>query len=319
MRTTLGNFGCFILFILFLPLFAIVIGPLLILAALRGYQPLGPITMDTVRYGPAGRVGAFMLGLALWLLIWASLIWLALANVLPGPTVANIFPLNLIPPTSEPVAMPTPPASTFTPVATFTPTSLPATATPTERPTLPAPTPTATPTATPTELFNETLATNTPTSTPELGLPVAKTRTPTPIPPPATLTAADRQAIIATVQEGNLLLRNAIALANEENIQELDTVWYGRALEKAERFATELYDRYAKPFQVELDYITPPTIDKQRNELNEIVVVSREKWSYKGRTQTNQEAFEFIYALNQIDGRWVITRYTYRNLSGDRE
>ncbi len=312
MRAILAKFGCFILFILFLPLFAIFIGPLLVLAAFRGYQSVGPITLDTVRYGPAGRVGALILGLVIWILVWGSLAWLAIASSLPAPTVVNLPPQATATATPAPIITPTPPPPTFTPLATGTPTPLPATTTPTESPTVPPATGTTTPTATPTELFNETLATNTPTTTPELQAERAKTLIPTT--PPATLTFTDRQAAIAAVEEGNLLLRQAINLANEENIQKLETVWHGTALSDAQEFATELYDRYASPFNAQFEYISPPAIGEP-NLLGETVIISREKWSYGGPTKTKQEAFEFIYTLNQKDGRWLITDYTYRNLS----
>ncbi len=311
MRTILARFGCFVLFILFLPLFAIFIGPLLVLAAFRGHQPLGPITLDTVRYGPAGRVGALILGLAIWILVWGSLVWLAIASNLPAPTVVNLPPQATTTAMPAPIVTPTPPSPTFTPLAADRPTLLPTTTTPTESPTVPPATDTTTPTATPTELFNEILATNTPTTTPELQVERAKTLVPTT--PPPTLTLADRQAAIAAVEEGNSLLHQAINLANEENIQKLGTVWHGTALSDAQEFAADLYDRYARPFKAQLEYISPPAIGEP-NLLGETVVFSQEKWSYGGPTKTKQEAFEFIYTLNQKDGRWLITDYTYRNL-----
>ena len=71
----LADFGRLVLLILLLPLILILIGPLLILAAIRGHQPLGPITLDTARYKPVARTGAFILGLLLWLLVWGGLAW----------------------------------------------------------------------------------------------------------------------------------------------------------------------------------------------------------------------------------------------------
>lgn len=105
MRTALANLGCLILLILFLPLFIIFIGPLLVLAALRGRQPVGPIILNTSRYGPVGRIGAFMLGLALWILIWSGLAWIVVNGLLPSSTVA-VLPVP--PSATATVGIPTP-------------------------------------------------------------------------------------------------------------------------------------------------------------------------------------------------------------------
>ena len=50
-----------ILFLL-IPVVLILIGPLLILAALRGQQSMGPITWETSRYNAAGRLGVPAVG-----------------------------------------------------------------------------------------------------------------------------------------------------------------------------------------------------------------------------------------------------------------
>jgi len=127
-----------------------------------------------------------------------------------------------------------------------------------------------------------------------------------------TLSSADSQAVLRTVEDGNALLRDAILLANEENIANLESVWRGRALEKAEEFATDLYDRYAKPFDVEFKYLNVPAI--RRSTPDEVTVVSQEIWTYGGRTDINQEAFEFTYVLSPENGAWVITYYSYLNV-----
>jgi len=50
------NLGCLVVGILLLPIFLIVIGPLLVVAAVRGRQSVGPITLNSSQYGPAGRI-----------------------------------------------------------------------------------------------------------------------------------------------------------------------------------------------------------------------------------------------------------------------
>jgi len=321
MRFILGRLGCLILLILFLPLFAIFIGPLLVLAAFRGYQPLGPIKLDTVRYGPAGRIGAFLLGLAVWILVWNSLVWFAIASSAPLPTVAqdaltapapaSPSPATTLTSTPAPTPTPTPAPPTAPPRPTATLTPLPPTATPTEPPFTPSATATTRPTATPTELFSEPTTTNTPTAIPTPPAEPLETFTPTLTPP--TLTIVDRQQAIITVEEGNVLLREAIALANEENLQRLGIMWRGEALEIAQDFATELYDRYAKPLNVQFEYIARPTLSEP-DAAGDIEVISRERWFYGGPTQTNQEAFEFIYTLSRQNETWIITDYHFLNL-----
>jgi hypothetical protein len=302
------------IFILFLPLIIIFIGPLLMLAVLRGRQWMGPLTLDSTGYNLVGRVGIFMLGLAIWLLVWSGLVWLAFEAASP-PAVIVQTPLPA-PPATEPAVEPTA-TLTSTPIATAptsTPTPTPVPPTPTPTPTLGpiipsnvntlTPTPVS-PTPTPTPLFNETLATNTPLPTSNV-VEVSPTVA-------ATLTVADRQAVVATIEEGNLLLQNAISLANEDNIKKLEVIWQGRALTRVADFATGLYGRYAKPFTASFDFVVPPSISAQ-NSAGEVVITSREKWSYSGPSKTDEESFEFTYTVRLADEGWVITKYSYRNL-----
>jgi hypothetical protein len=129
----------------------------------------------------------------------------------------------------------------------------------------------------------------------------------------APFSLADQQDVIATVKESNLLLREAISLANQENVEKLEKVWQGRALDKAQNFVSDLYGRYVKPFEVEFEYITLPIVSSQST-LNQAIVVSQEAWIYQGRSGTHREVFEFTYTLNKENGRWVIAQYSYRNL-----
>lgn len=303
-----------IIFILLLPLVIIFIGPLLMLAVLRGRQWMGPITLDSTSYNVVGRVGIFLLGLAIWLLVWSGLVWLAFeATSLPPVIVQTPQPVpTATEPAIEPTATLTPAPTTTVPTNTPTPTPVPPTSTPTPTlgPIIPSsistltPTPVV-PTSTPTPLFNETLATNTPVPTSNVGQVTATAA--------ATLTAADRQAVVATIAEANLLLQNAISLANEDNIEKLEVIWRERALTRVADFATELYGRYAKPFNVSFEFMIPPRINSQ-NSAGEVVAISREKWRYRGPSGVDEESFEFTYTLRAGAGGWVITKYSYRNL-----
>jgi hypothetical protein len=130
----------------------------------------------------------------------------------------------------------------------------------------------------------------------------------------ASLTAVEQQAVIETVEEGNVLLREAIT-TGPEMLQPLEAIWQGLALKVARTFALKIHEQYAKPVQVQFEFLKPPSIEQGSNQ-SEVTVTSREKWSYGGPTRTdNEEIFDFTYILQEVDGRWRITRYTYRNIS----
>jgi hypothetical protein len=305
----------------------------LVLAALRGRQPvLGPIILNTSRYGSVGRVGGLILGTAIWLLVWSGLAWIMLNSFLPSSTIANTLSAKNTTVAAVDTATPTSFPPTFTATAkvmvtsTATPTELPVTPTPIitltitaifEASPTPLPTPRATPSLTPTIIIT---ATATSTSTVEIVDPsdepslseidIIETVRPTPLPP---LTVEERSDVIGTMKEGNGLLREAILLANEENIEKLKRLWRGRAFDKAEEFATEHYNNFAQPLEVQFEYITTPKISDQST-ANQVLVISQETWFYTGPTTTQKESLEFIYTLSREDDNWVITSYTYRNL-----
>ena len=140
------------------------------------------------------------------------------------------------------------------------------------------------------------------------------TATPT-ISPRATLSFVERQAVVGAVEEGNVLLQEAIVQGDEENLQKMEIVWQDLAFQVAKNFAAEIHEQYAKPVEVQFEYVQSPTIDPQSSR-NEVIVTSREKWAYGGPTKIDkEEIFDFIYTLTEIDGDWIITRYTYRNVS----
>jgi hypothetical protein len=110
------------------------------------------------------------------------------------------------------------------------------------------------------------------------------------------------------------LLHDAIVEATAENLDKLKTVWQGQALSTARAFARQLYGQYAKPLQVQFEYLAPLAIEGQLPG-HRIVVTSQERWSYGGPTKTDyQEAFKFVYTLSQKEGKWLITEYTFFNL-----
>ena len=179
-------------------------------------------------------------------------------------------------------------------------------------------TPTPNPSNTSTPLPDTPTVTPQPSASPTTSLVQAVSGTATAtrtVSPQATLTIAERQAIVKTVEEGNVLLREAITDPSPDILQQMETIWQGLALQVAKTFAIKINEQYAKPVQVQFEYLNPPAID-QDSSWAEVTVKSREKWSYGGPTRTDkEEIFDFIYTLEPADGRWLITRYTYRNVS----
>ena len=326
-----------IIIVLFLPLIVIFIGPLLILAAVRGQQWMGPITLNSARYGAAGRAGMFLLGAVIWAMVWSGLGWLGLKAVTPTPiqvvlptatttveTIANVEAADSSTPTLS--------ATTATPTTMIEPPE-----SPTNAPTLIATkalsramaTAISTRTATATKIFNEALSTNTPT--PELlsaeitattvtaaatgtsGVSAGGTAIPTPD-ARATVSVADRRAAIFAVNDANDLLREAIIQASEKNIEEMGEVWQGDAFTAIENFATKINQRYGQTLLVDYQYVMQPEIGEASTP-GQIIIVTREQWRYGEPGDQKQELFEFNYTLTPNDDRWVITRYSYRNLA----
>ncbi len=336
MSATLTDFVRLIVLILFLPVIIIFVGPLLVLAVVRGRQRMGPITLDSARYNFAGKAGMAMLGIAIWLLVWSGLAWLAIAATSPAPTLVQAPPVSPAVTTNPsvtaaPLAATNPlttinPSTTVDPAATkpivepsFTltpsPTVMQTANTSTPTPALSIPTATLGPiipvattasTPTPTPLFTGTAeaATALPTLSSAESTPAA----------PITLSVSRRQAALAAIDQANVLLQNAITLANEENLENLSIVWQDRALVGMRIFAARLSERYTQPFNVQFEYIAPPAIIAQ-NSPDQVVIASREKWSYGWLSNVDQDVFEYTYTLDQENGVWFITKYSFRNLS----
>lgn len=196
-----------------IPLGAVLIGPALVLAAVRRTQRLGPITLTALRGGSSGRLVTACIGLALWAAVWGGLTLLvwpiagpALASLSAAPNVvAQAEPPTPVTPIAPPSAVPSSDqtksaASAASPVPTIpavvSPTSAPPAATatdtiaPSPTPTdtsTPLPTATATPEPTPTQLPSPTntlvVATAAPpTLTPSPSATARPTDTPWPMP-----------------------------------------------------------------------------------------------------------------------------------------
>ena len=243
----------------------------------------------------------------------------------PPPTRTALPPATASPTLTPTLALVVTPTRTATPPVTASPTLtsiLAPVATPTRPPTVPPVTASSTLTApaSPTSPVAEPTATLTlpptlgPTQAPGANQPPVTVTPAPPVTPLPTLTTTELQAAVAAVEAGNSLLHEAMSLANEENMQNLETVWQGRALIAARDFATRIYDQYAKPLKIQFEYLTLPTLSR-RNSLNQIVITSQERWTYGGPTKSDyQEAFRFVYILSRRGERWMITDYSYFNL-----
>ncbi len=270
-----------------------------------------------------------MLGLALWLLIWSGLLWVGLLYVSPTSSIAQLlFPAPAPTATATPV-----PTETGTPIITASPTptatqgtsvlvSIPVTET---VPVIPSNTPSATntvidlPTITNTSVIITPTDTSKPSNTPTLTLSPAPTSTQSVTTPTIEITSTndqsqlDEETIQAILEEGNAILLAAITETTDGNLEQLQTVWRGRALTKAENFVTDTNNRFSANTVIELEYLSPLNISPYSTE-RQVVVLIQENWRYQGTVRTYEEQFEFIYTLTQDDGEWVISDYTYRNL-----
>ena len=326
----------YVVVILF-PLSLLLIGPLLVLAALRGVQRVGPIVFEPERSGVGGRILALLLGLTLWLVVWggsALLVGPVLPSLAPAGEVAGVTatipaPIRTLRPTFTPspapvpTVTPEPPPATSVPALAFQPAATP----------VPLP-PSATDTPVPAPATSTSLpspATDTPvpapaTSTPP-PTPVPPTATPTPTRPPtatplptvtpvATLAPAQAAQAIAVVEKANDLLRAAVVEPSIGNLAALETAWRGDALKDAQAFAQDLSRRYTRPLEVTFVYLSSPSAREGILPAT-AVVTSTETWTYAGPRSARSESFEFTYTLSpQDDSSWIIIAYSYRNVPG---
>lgn len=142
-----------------LPFILLISGPLLIWAAFRGKQPIGPITLDVSQQGAWLRSIVLVLGLGLWIAIWGGLAWgtarahtliaesLFQTMLLPAPTqvvvaVDMVTPTPMFPVTAAPTPEPQatviihPDVTDTVSLSTPEPTVTLAPATPTPSPTI---------------------------------------------------------------------------------------------------------------------------------------------------------------------------------------
>lgn len=307
-------FRLFYLVVIILPLTILLLGPSLVLAALRGRQRMGPIVLNPGRRGTSGRIGALLLGLIFWLIVWGGLTAVLSGVILPAisssssasvqvtatittpPVTLTASPVPPSSPIPQPTATPIPATPLQEETSTSTPTPAPSpspslsTLPPTATPVLPTATPMPAPTATPAPL---------PTSTP-LSSPA----------PLASLSAGEASEAIVAVEAANDLLRAAVSEPSIGNLAALETLWREEALVKAQAFAQDLSQRYLDSLDVTFIYLASPQV-VAGNSPDTAYVISTEAWTYTGSRSVHGESFEFTYTLHREGEGWVITDYAY--------
>jgi hypothetical protein len=128
--------------------------------------------------------------------------------------------------------------------------------------------------------------------------------------PVATLSPEQASEAIAAVEVANELLRTAVGEPSIGNLGELETMWRGEALARAQAFAQDLSQRYLDPLEVTFVYYHSPEAF-EGNAPDTAFVISTEAWNYTGPRSTYRESFKFSYTLRRQNEAWVITDYAY--------
>lgn len=325
-KTWFGDLGRLLLWLLLLPLLLLLLGPLLVLAAVRGSLRLGVINLNPSRQAPQGRWWALGVGVLLWGLTWGGLGWAAQRFVDSPPAeatltaaVTNTPPAGEAGATASPTASPSPqpPSPTATAVSSPTPTSGPTPAVPSPTVT-PISTATRAATATSTPLPRATAtatATTTPTPTPS---PAAPSPTPGPSPTPTlALTTVDEVTaaqVVRSLNQANDLLVEAARMPNPPSIIALADSWQGSALGQVRSFVNSIAFRYERPLTVTYSLVTEPELGITADG-DTVVVTVEEVWVFDSPNRNRTSRAAYTYTMVLAGERWRIVEYAYRILS----
>jgi len=293
-----------LLVIVVLPLTLILAGPLLVVAALRGSQAVGPLVLTPGHNRPSGRLVAFVIGLVIWVAVWGGT-GLILTKTVPLPPTE----------TASAVITPSPSLAASTPELTPAATAVPVVATEAPSPTIPSqPTDSSSQTAQPTMTPTPSSAASDVTSVPEPTAMPTLTPVPQPTetsPPPAAPVEPEEAAnATAAIEQANELLRLAVAEPTEDRLAALESLWTENALAKAQEFAKGPSRMVGTPTEVSYAHLMAPIVEWSVIPEHLTVAVT-EVWTYSGPNETYVESFEFFYTLAQQDGEWRIYNYTY--------
>lgn len=332
-----------LLILVAVPLVVLLIGPILVWAALRGAQQVGPIIVNPGRQGNVGRLLALVLGLLLWVLVWGG-IFLLLAP----------FGRPAAPPGSESaggtvqlVVSQTVEFDQTSGAATLT--SQPATSSPhTDDDNLSASTENdqTAEAVGPTQVLDPEVESPTaPTQSDPSPVPLVETVTPSSMPPtltpPAPVLAPSATAVppapsptstafpspmptgtlspqlaseaMSSVETANEILRRAVADPSADNLFALEKVWKGNALIKAQEFAKGPTHMVGRPITVSYVYRVPPSVSQgpPGSPPDTLLASSIEIWTYSGPDGNHSEEFRFVYTLEKQDQGWVIMDYAF--------
>jgi hypothetical protein len=307
----LGDLFRLLLLVVLLPLFIFFSGPLLVAAAiLKKLSVFGLLQLEPGRRHRWGRLGAFIIGMVVWALVWTGAAWLwldnrstifALAGVAQTPVAQTGLPSatpTMVLDSSDPLD-PTPTATLV--VATSTPTPSP---TPTPI-ILPSATPTPSPPPSPTATHPPTVA---PTPTP-----ISPTPTPTLVVPLVTLAPTDEPQVLEVLVEANNLFIRAAEAPLPDNLAALEMVWQAEALEKIQAFVGRINRKYQPPLQVSYRTIGKPEVSLEANTSN-LSVQARELWIFEDAVGKKESLNDYTYTLQEQDNRWVIVAYDFEVL-----
>ncbi len=283
--------------IVLLPLLLLLVGPLLVLAAIFGRLSLFNIQLNPGKHFSGGRAWAFVVGLLLWATIWPGLAWLLTGGQLPLMTAARQ------PAAAVPVAAP----ATPTPRPSFTPTPAPddaaeAVVLPTATLVVATDTPLLPPSATFTPLPLPT-ATLRPTSPPP-------TATATRVLPPSTLSSEEEAEALQSIIHANNLLVAVMVKPDGQNTSALSLRWRGAALAKVQTFAQDVNQKYNAPLTIRYSTIGVPQISVNA-QTGRLQVSSREFWTFESPSATREALVDYQYTLQNINGRRLVVEYDF--------
>jgi hypothetical protein len=309
----------FLLLLLILPFALLILGPLLVIAALFGEVVLGWLHISPNRSGNTGRALALGLGLLLWALTWGGLAWLGLGGPTPtAPTLTENEPsptVSVAATALSEVAFSTPdPSPRLTALPTSTATSAPVTATAV------SPADTETPPAT---------ATPSPTTTTE-PLPAPPTPTPTasatntPPPPTATpniaadstVSSAQASGVLDALTAANALFIEAVENPGPAQQAALAELWQDQALIRIEEFTARTLDRYDSPLTVTYRFAEPPTLRETGG--GTVSLQALEYWRFTDPNGERESLTNYTYIFTpapETPEEWVITFYTFEVLT----
>ena len=284
-----------LLLLIFLPFILLLLGPVLVIAAMFGRFSLGSLKIRPGKYRPGGRLWALILGLLVWGITWWGLAWFWPSNLFQPqtvPTPINVIAQNTATPINTPT--PAPPTNTPTPVP---PTNTPTTQLPTPS-TTPLPSPTETSAPSPTATVTPLPATSTPA--PLAALPTASS---------SSLEADDMAQLLTAANDSLVQYLQGGAI---DDLSTLSGLWVGEALPAVQAFGRQINIKYQQPLSITYQLLETPSftpLDETR-----VQVQSRELWIFEDSNRRKQSLSDYEYTFQLAEGKWRIAAYQFEVL-----